>query len=499
MAVEEKPVFNDPSADSADPSAGETSDAGRYEDIDGSISTDDEIATSTVDTAEIPPEEQPSTNASLISSDGSIEPPLEALFQAVIAFEVGEVRILVKDRLCPVNRQILKLAAIDYFNKAVFEILAVGFAAQMAKLLQDARETLPQYVLRNFDRQDEQTILDFHSREIAAELHSNGYLAYSKLRNLFADLFKPSSSVYTLAECNLEAAQILYDSGFHDVQPANKFQQQPVVALKVPQPAQYHGKYKIENDTDALSKYIKMCDWYKERGANMTLVFDDDGSTPLQCIAGYNRRYLAFMLADYTRSYRDGAENAETAGRRFRDHWASAVKPMINNSPVYRMICRDTEHRDIWSCLYSERGCFPEDILLCEVFRTYCQLVVPGRRPAVVTHLAYLPVRSARPRRIRGNTTREESGLNLPVVLRLWIFPCLDIIHTCQAGRDYARASSTKERPPAHHEQLNRTVDHFKFKFETDGQSLVQALGRGGVLAMDSGTIRDVYDSLGDT
>ncbi|KAL4963304.1 uncharacterized protein BDV14DRAFT_201935 [Aspergillus stella-maris] len=421
MAGDRESALNDPSADSADPSAGETSDRGRYEDNDGSISTDDEIATSTVDTAEIPLEEQPRTNASLISSDGSNEPPLEALFQAVIAFEVAEVRILVEDRLCPVNRQILKPAAIDYFNKAVLEILAVGFAAQMAKLLQHARGTLQQYDLRKFDIQDEQTILDFHSGEIAAELHSNGYLAYSKLRNLFADIFKPSPSVYTLVESNLEAAQILYDAGFHDVQPANKFQEQSIVSLKVPQPAQYHGKYhgkyKTENDTDALSKYIKMCDWYKERSANMTLVSDDDGSTPLHCIAGHIGRYLAFIVADYTRSYRHGEEDAETAGRRFRDHWASAVKPMIKNSPVYRMICRDTEHRDIWSCPCSERGCLPADILLCEVFRTY----------------------------------------------------------------------------------FEPDVDHFKFKFETDSQSLVQALGRGGVLAMDSGTIRDVYDSLGDT
>ncbi|KAL4918924.1 hypothetical protein BDW62DRAFT_210102 [Aspergillus aurantiobrunneus] len=398
------------------------------------------------------------------------------LCEAIKAFQLQKVSQLLADQKCPIDRAAVRYAAVSHFNRSIFEILATFLAEQRQYLLKLARTDLVQSQLRKLGIRHGTRILDSRAAMVVVELMGSASIDYATARQFVPDLVFPSggTSVYFLVGCNRDAAEILYNAGFKDVDEPDQLMFSPLAALEVPKPSltDYHGQYKIEDPAEALSSYLAMCAWFHSRGALLNRVFGLAQATPLHHIAGHIGKSLVCLLDAHCK-IQDGEEE-ETFNRRFVNDWTDVLRPLISNSIILQEIFENMEHHDLFSCPCSIGGALPLNILLNETINAYYPINASRfRRPLIVSPLVALVVEPQEPSDLKPRLNSFNRMAS--VVLRACSFACLDLPHTCRSAslHRYQRLQDDKQTVD---DGLNKLVRECEEKFRESGVPLSKFL-----------------------
>ncbi|KAL4871370.1 hypothetical protein BDV12DRAFT_27752 [Aspergillus spectabilis] len=352
---------------------------------------------------------------------------------------------MLMNRDYPIDRAVIRYAAVTYFHKSVFEVVATCLAERRRELFSLARKHLSEGQLQKMGVRPEQRILDWQSAPVAAALLESNSVDPDTIRYFVPDLPWASSgtSVYFLVGCNRDAAQILYDVGFEGIDEVDQLMYSPLAALDIPILSGDHGHYQVRNFPGALSEFIAMCEWLYDRGASLHRVFGLAQATPLHHIAGRIGRYLADSLT--ARFEISGDVNGAGATRRFIQVWVDTLRPLIMNSHLLQEILRDLEHHDLFACPCSLGGSLAVNVLLNETINGV-------RSPKTICALVSVLVRDTRNERLAS------------VVFRLCCFACLGIPHTCRSA-SLQRLSIMQEGAPAVDTILDTLVAEFDNQF----------------------------------
>ncbi|KAL4784586.1 hypothetical protein BJX76DRAFT_356944 [Aspergillus varians] len=404
-----------------------------------------------------------------------IDTMLSELRQAVMLSQSEKVLELLVDHKCPIDREIIRYAAVTYFNKSVFEIIATFLAERRQHLLKLARTHLSPSQLIKLGIRCEQRLLDSQAATTAAELLTCNFIDYSAVRYFVPDFTWTSSatSVYFLVGCNSDAAQILYNVGFRNVDEVDQLVYSPLAGLEVPSMNGYHGQYQIKEPTEALSRYLAMCAWFHNRGSLLTRVFGLAQATPLHHIAGRIGKSFAYLLEAHCK-IQEG-EDTKTFNRRFVDGWIDVLRPLISGSTILQEIFKDIEHHDLFSCACSLGGSLPSNVLINETIYGYS----PANRlrlPLVVSPLVALLVETQEPNQNQNSSPVLDLRERLAsIVIRAYSFACLDLPHTCRSA-SLERFRLMHDEGQATNNGLDKVVSEAEMKFRASGLPLSQFL-----------------------
>ncbi|KAL4743153.1 hypothetical protein BDV11DRAFT_132627 [Aspergillus similis] len=345
---------------------------------------------------------------------------LSSLHKAIRRFRIEDVRRLLEDPGCPIDRNIIHDAAVTYYNNDMFRLIATSFITRRQKLLGTALVTLPRRETNNLLGP-----LDTQAASIALRLLEYPTVNRDMIATSVPDLGSSDcdASVYFLVGCNREAAQILYDLGYKKVDEQHQMTYTPLAALKVPSTTGYHGQYRVVDDDDALAKYLAMCVWFQERGA---FLYREVGwpsrTTALHQIA----RCVGMGLARLWHTYGQMGSGEDQAGRadQFNHHLKIAVGPLAANSIILQEIFQDERHSEQYVCACSTYGQLPLHVLINEIIHgihsplTVCFLVATLLKTEDLF-----------------STSAKFSPPGVSAVFRACSFACLKLEHTCQTTR----------------------------------------------------------------
>ncbi|KAL4815869.1 hypothetical protein BDW67DRAFT_191285 [Aspergillus spinulosporus] len=345
---------------------------------------------------------------------------LSSLHKAIRRFRIEDVRTLLEDPGCPIDRNIIHDAAVTYYNNDIFRLIAISFIARRQKLLGTALVTLP--------RRETDTLLgplDTQAASIALRLLEYPTVNRDIITASVPDLGSPycDASVYFLVGCNREAAQILYDLGYKKVDEQHQMTYTPLAALKVPPTTGYHGQYCVVDDNDALANYLAMCAWFQERGA---FLYRELGcpsrTTALHQIA----RCIGMGLARSWHTYSQTGSGEDLAGRadQFKLHLKLAAGPLAVNPRIIQEIFQDERHLERYVCACSSHGQLPLHVLINET-------IYGIQSPLAICFL----VASLLKTDDLLNPSARFSLLRVSAVFRACSFACLRLGHTCQTTR----------------------------------------------------------------
>ncbi|KAL4885888.1 hypothetical protein BJY04DRAFT_179405 [Aspergillus karnatakaensis] len=139
-----------------------------------------------------------------------IETMLPALYQAVMDQEQATVHDMLFSRKFPIDRAILRCAAVYSYHKPIFEHVALCLAERRSHLLSLARRYLLGEQLRTMGVKPQQRLLDTQSGPVSCALLKSGHLDHDSVRYFIPDRAWASNftSIYCLVGCNQEAADI---------------------------------------------------------------------------------------------------------------------------------------------------------------------------------------------------------------------------------------------------------------------------------------------------
>ncbi|KAL3466496.1 hypothetical protein BJX64DRAFT_284434 [Aspergillus heterothallicus] len=325
---------------------------------------------------------------------------------------------LLQSRKWPIDRKVMHKAATTFYRQQVFRAFAVTLAQQRRNILDKARRLLSKHELQRLNIADNQDNLDGQGVVVAIKLREYGMLDETKLNYFFPDSSWLScrTSVYSLVECNRDAAQNLFDAGFGNVDEADKLGYTPLSVLEIPAPGRrYRGTYTTGTLYGCLGKYFEMCVWYEEKGAQLSRVFGLANTTPLHHIAARVGRYFADIV-DFWYS-KAANDKRESVLHRFAADWANIVRPA--QASVLKWILEETTHHDLYECPCTVGGCLPMNILINETIKTH-------RSPKEVSQLVVMLLEALCPPDIH-----ENDPMLALIFLRACTFACLNIPHTC--------------------------------------------------------------------
>jgi len=196
---------------------------------------------------------------------------------------------LVTNKEKPLDRPLIQTTATTYYQQNLFHAIATTLAQQRKQILNKARLWLPKSEWQKLDIPDERDIIDGQGIVLAKKLQQYKTMEEAELTYYLPDWMYAScgTSVYSLVECNRDAAQTLYDAGFKDVDEADELGYSPISVLEIPDPERvYHGTYTFGTISDCLRSYLEMCAWYEKKGARLGRSFGLARETALHHVAG---------------------------------------------------------------------------------------------------------------------------------------------------------------------------------------------------------------------
>ncbi|KAI9376674.1 hypothetical protein BJX61DRAFT_153894 [Aspergillus egyptiacus] len=351
------------------------------------------------------------------------------LVDAVKTFQHKKVRALLKEEKLPLGRTVIELAAVEYYNQKVFEVIATCLAERRRELLELARGAMTSPIfLEACGIRQETDILDSQAAAVADALHISKVIDCAKHAYFDPDFPWAScaTSLYFLVSCNKQAAQILYDVGFRNVDEADQLGNSPVSALKIPKPGLdvYQGEWMVSHAINATMRYLAMCQWFRDRGASLYRVFGVSQGTPMHHIAFHVGRCFGWLLRDaYDEQTCGGSKSAECSISAMSERLMPFNK---GYSPFLRQIL-DASHCDLYSCVCAVGGCRPANLI-------YNEVLSEMHTPTTVHIFMETFVRILEPE-------DEVAALafyknQAPMFLRACTFACLKLQHTCvSAGK----------------------------------------------------------------
>lgn len=419
-------------------------------------------------------------------TSSTAEPPknrtaslMSKLQVAVMNFNRAGVLSLLIHEKCPIDRTIFKDAAVVYYNRAVFDALAFHLSKQRRDLLELARIRLPGEALSRLGIIPRQRILNSHAASVAAALVAAKAFDHETARLFVPDIMYTSSgtSLYFLVGCNKDAADILYNSGFMNVDEVDPLEYSPLAALTVPKLTGYVGEYKVDTAERAFFSYLDMCTWLQNKQASLHRVFGlARGTTPLHNVAGEVGKACVALLEEQAEV--NPGENDESHGHRLTRNFTVTFWSTISNSPIIRAIMSDTRHRDRFSCPCSTNGSLPLNVLLNEMIINYF-LINNIKTPAMIGALVGAFLLSQQP-------TKCPPGLldHVPsIVFRACSFASLGLAHSCRSASTNRLAVMSAERR-VKHEKLDNLVSECEARFRQSGKPLAIFLTEDWALSM---------------
>ncbi|KAL2849985.1 hypothetical protein BJX68DRAFT_92089 [Aspergillus pseudodeflectus] len=179
---------------------------------------------------------------------------------------------LVQRKKWPFDRDLIQKAATTDYTPKVFRAIATTLAGQRKHILHKGRLLLPQRDLYKIGIRPRHHMLDGQAIVVAKRLQQHKKLEEAELEYYFPDWMWAScgTSVYYLVECNREAAMMLHQAGFTEVDQVDNLGHSPISVLKIPKPGKiYHGTYHPGTLSDCLKSYLEMCAWYEKKGARL--------------------------------------------------------------------------------------------------------------------------------------------------------------------------------------------------------------------------------------
>ncbi|OJJ56390.1 hypothetical protein ASPSYDRAFT_1136647 [Aspergillus sydowii CBS 593.65] len=404
---------------------------------------------------------------------------MSELREAVMRFEPEKVkRLLVHDK-CPIDRTIIKDAAVVYYNKAVFEVLASQLSKQRQVLLKLAREYLSSEQLFQLRIHHEKRNLNAQAASVAVALIASNAADYETVRLLVPDIIFPSSatSLYFLVGCNRDAAHILYNTGFMNVDELDHLMYSPLAALTIPKLTGYAGEYRVDTAARASFNYVKICTWFQAKQALLHRVFGLAQGTPLYYVAGELGKAFAALYEE--QPVKNPEETTESPSYQFAMDFAMLIQPYISNSPIIREIMHDTSHRDQFSCPCSAEGSLPLNVLLNEIIINHF-LVNKIKTAVVISKLVGAFLFSQQPTVYLDHLEHVAS-----TVLRACSFASLGLAHTCRSASTSRLAVMLTERRNTH-DELDNLVSAYEARFQQSNKSLAIFLITDWAMDMDA-------------
>jgi hypothetical protein len=393
---------------------------------------------------------------------------------------------LVEKKKWPFDRDVIQKAATTDYTPKVFRAIATILAGQRKHILYKGRLLLPQRDLYKIGIRPRNHILDGQAIAVAKKLQQHKKLEEAELEYYFPDWMWAScgTSVYYLVGCNREAAIMLHQVGFKEVDQVDSLGHSPISMLEIPKPGKIsHGTYHPGSLSDCLKSYLEMCAWYERKGARLNRAFGLYHQTPLHHIAGRIGECSASILASwYTEC---GNDNQGITTCQFVADWIDMVKPMEMEFDMLRRIFKDTVHRHLLACPCGEG--FPMNVLINET-------ILGRRSPKEVSLLATMLLKAA-----CLPDTEEHEHMLAPVFLRACTFACLSIPHTCKS----AHLNKFKRLPGEdrqHHSNgcLNNLVSEFVAKYRDLGLPLCLFLTECWPDTMEKAVIRWLEDAMSE-
>ncbi|KAL5333842.1 hypothetical protein BJX70DRAFT_45257 [Aspergillus crustosus] len=346
----------------------------------------------------------------------------------------------------PLDRTVIHQAAVPYYNQPVFKMIAACLAARREELLLLARQHLPRGLLNSFGVQPEQRLLDSQTGPVADALMKSFSVDPNFMRHAIPDLAWASSgsSVYCLVGCNREAAQILYDAGFTNVDELDQMMYSPLAGLEIPGTIGYHGQFKVRTFPEILSTYLRMCEWYVERGACTKRVFGVYRATPLHYLAGRIGKCLSFPMSE--RFGRLHEPHELRIARRFMQIWLPTLGRIVRRSTILEEIFGDTYSHDLFACSCSIGGCLAMNVLLANTF-------IESRSPPTISAFVALLAQDARCEHVAA------------IVFRACCFRGLGLPHLCRYGGLSPSSPLQQQDDGAVNVLLNRLVRECRIRF----------------------------------
>jgi hypothetical protein len=393
---------------------------------------------------------------------------------------------LVQRKKWPFDRALIRKAATTDYTPKVFRAIATTLAGQRKHILHKGRLLLPQRDLYKIGIRPRHHILDGQAIVVAKRLQQHKKLEEAELGYYFPDWMWAScgTSVYYLVECNREAAMMLHQAGFTEVDQVDNLGHSPISALEIPKPGKiYHGTYHPGTLSDCLKSYLEMCAWYEKKGARLNRAFGLYHQTPLHHIAGRIGECSASILASWYREYGNGDQGTTT--RQFVADWINLVKPMEMESDILRRILKDTDYRDLLACPCGEG--LPMNVLINET-------ILGLRSPKEVSLLATMLLKAA-----CLPDTEEHEQMLAPVFLRACTFACLSIQHTCGSAR-LNRFKRLPGEDRLHHSDgcVNSMVSGFVAKYRDLGLPLCLFLTECWPDAMEKAAMKWLENELSE-
>ncbi|BCS24854.1 uncharacterized protein APUU_41298S [Aspergillus puulaauensis] len=416
----------------------------------------------------------PTSSTAELPKDG-VESLVSELREAVMRFQPERVRRLLEQDNCPIDRTIINDAAVAYFDKAVFEIIASHLYKQRQELVNLARKHLSPEQLWQLGVRPNQRRLNSQAAAVAAALAATEAVDYNTIKLLVPDIIFPGSatSVYFLVGCNKDAAQILYNVGFKNVGERDHLMYTPLTALTLPKRTGYNGQYKVDTAARAFFNYLEMCKWFRDRTAWLYRPLGVSRITALHYVAGKIGKAFASLVEEQLEM--NPGEDTESHSHRFVENWTVFFQPSISKSGIIRAIMRATKHRDLFSCPCSAEGSVPLNVLLNEIIINYIP-TNKGRTPAVISGLVGAFLLAQKP-------TGSQDARYTPylhkrvasVVFRACSFACLGLAHSCRSASINQLTVLSTERRITHNE-LDDLVSEYEAEFQQSDKSIAMFL-----------------------
>ncbi|KAL5355088.1 hypothetical protein BJX96DRAFT_1764 [Aspergillus floccosus] len=234
-------------------------------------------------------------------------------------------------------------------------------------------------------------------------------------------------SVYERIGYNCQAADLLYEAGFINVEDGRS----PVSRLHAP-----YG--------DELCDYLDICCWFQSKGASLYSQSSETAILPIHHIAKCVGQWIGYP--ENTQHLRE---------------WKTAIS---RHATLLKTILVDkTEHCDSCSCACSVDGCLPSTLFLAEAARG-----LDWRSNHLLAKLFdFLGC-------VTPYQVKELHDVLAPVVLRLCTFEVLEITHTCRYhdawGDDTRGEVELCDVPEIQSEQLHLINRLEELVFEFEGQ-----------------------------
>lgn len=268
-------------------------------------------------------------------------------------------------------------------NMEIFRMVTDVLAKRRRHLLTSARERL------NLSQLTLHADMDDISMKNTKTIYK---MLKESIRGIHEAIFIDAVEIFPVYEYigyNREAADILYEAGFTNVEE----ERSPIRRLNTPY-------------DDELCDYLDVCYWFQTKGASFYSQFLGVSTLPIHHIA----RHVGKWLDRYVRCER----RCQT--------YKMAKSALSHQRALLKDVLADTEHHDSCSCACSVGGCLPSTILIAEATQ---YLDFWSSDDATAKLFDFL-------NSVTTEKLKEMHDILAPVVLRLFTFKELQISHTCR-------------------------------------------------------------------